>query len=216
MDIHILAGGPREYVPSIQSYDSEDVRWIGVDRGVITLLEAGILPYKAFGDFDSISNKELEWVQSKLNNLEIWRAEKDQTDTDIAVEWAVKQNPQKIRIFGATGGRIDHLFGNVQLLIKNIAIDIEIIDRQNVITAHGPGEYKVINNNAYKYISFLPMTPEVKGITLKGFKYPLINCHIPLGSTLCISNELIQSYGTFSFSEGILLMIKSKDLGSNP
>jgi thiamine pyrophosphokinase len=213
--IHILAGGPDEFVPDLHIYGEKEVNWVGVDRGVITLLKAGITPIKAFGDFDSITQKDLEWAQKRLDGIEIWPSEKDQTDMEIALDWALTQKPKKIRIFGATGGRLDHLFGNVQLLIKNVKIDIEMIDKQNIITAHEPGEYTVFNIPQYRYVSFIPITLDVKGITLKGFKYPLTNCHIQLGSTLCISNELIQSHGTFSFSEGILIMIRSKDLGGS-
>jgi thiamine pyrophosphokinase len=213
--IHILGGGPNEFIPDLHSYHKKEVIWVGVDRGVITLLKAGITPMKAFGDFDSITQAELEWVQTRLNEIEIWPSEKDKTDMDIALDWALAQKADKIRIFGATGGRLDHLFGNIQLLIKNVKTNIEIIDRQNMITAHEPGEYVIENDPFYRYISFIPITMDVKGITLRGFKYPLTNCHIQLGSTLCISNELIQSYGTFSFSEGILMMIRSKDLGGS-
>jgi len=49
------------------------------------------------------------------------------------------------------------------------------------------------------------------GLTLEGFKYPLSNCHISLGSTLCISNELLSSSGTFSISEGIVMVVRSSD-----
>ena len=61
-----------------------------------------------------------------------------------------------------------------------------------------------------KYISFVPLTLKLRS-TLDGFKYPLKNRHISIGSTLCISNELISDNGTFSFSEGILLVIRSSD-----
>jgi thiamine pyrophosphokinase len=213
MFIHIVGGGPNEFFPPFHHYDGENVKWIGVDRGVISLLQAGIRPVKAFGDFDSMSSKELEWVQTFLDDMEIWPSEKDQTDMEIALDWAVQQNVAKIRMFGATGGRLDHLLGNVQLLVKYMEKEIEIIDRQNIITVHTPGTYTVSDDQTYPYVSFIPISAEVKGVTLRGFKYPLTNCHIQLGSTLCISNELIQSSGTFSFSEGILMMVRSKDLG---
>ena len=55
------------------------------------------------------------------------------------------------------------------------------------------------------------MSDDVKGVTLKGFKYPLSDYRIQLGSTVCISNELVGDYGTFSFSEGILMIVRSTD-----
>ncbi|MBB3906210.1 thiamine diphosphokinase [Anoxybacteroides rupiense] len=211
MLIHIVGGGPKEFLPSFQPYKQQEIQWIGVDRGVLTLLQAGIRPTKAFGDFDSISKQELEYIQTMLKDLDIWPSEKDKTDMEIALDWVAEQQADRIRIFGATGGRIDHLLGNIQLLAKYIAQPIEIVDKQNVVTIHLPGTYSV-EKDRHHYISFIPISYEVKGITLKGFKYPLENCHIQLGSTLCISNELIQSFGTFSFSEGILMMVRSKDL----
>ncbi|MCZ0756080.1 thiamine diphosphokinase [Anoxybacillus sp. J5B_2022] len=215
MILHIVGGGPDEFIPSLHHYHGDNVQWIGVDRGVMALLRTGIRPIKAFGDFDSISGQELEYVQSVLDDLDVWPSEKDKTDMEIALEWAVEQEEADlIRLFGATGGRIDHLFGNVQLLAKYMNKRIEIIDKQNVVTVHSPSTYSVLRDE-HRYISFIPLSYEVKGITLKGFKYPLTNCHIQLGSTLCISNELIQSSGTFSFSEGILMMVRSKDLGGD-
>jgi thiamine pyrophosphokinase len=68
-----------------------------------------------------------------------------------------------------------------------------------------------MKHKGLKYVSFIPISHEVHGITLEGFKYPLKNCHIHLGSTLCISNELINELGTFSFHDGIILMIRSRD-----
>ena len=43
----------------------------------------------------------------------------------------------------------------------------------------------------------MPVTEIVEGITLLGFKYPLTNKKIEWGSTLCISNELVEEKGTF-------------------
>lgn len=61
------------------------------------------------------------------------------------------------------------------------------------------------------YISFLPLTQEVTGITLKGFKYPLENKDICIGTSLCISNELIEEEGRITFSEGVLMAVESHD-----
>ncbi|MFK4998029.1 hypothetical protein ACI2OX_13400 [Bacillus sp. N9] len=60
-------------------------------------------------------------------------------------------------------------------------------------------------------MSFLPLSSEVWGLSLRGFKYPLMNKYVPFGSSLCISNELLQQTGTFSFEKGILMMVRSAD-----
>ncbi|MCX8001667.1 MAG: thiamine diphosphokinase [Anoxybacillus mongoliensis] len=210
MIIHLVAGGPTSFLPHLQAYDGEDVCWIGVDRGVLALLDAGIMPKRAFGDFDSIDERELQQLKNRLPHIDIWPSEKDQTDTDIALDWALAQQATKIRVFGGTGGRLDHLFGNVQLLFKGKDGQIELIDRQNVVTLYRSGKHVVEKKDEYRYISFIPMTP-IRALTLRGFKYPLDAQDIPLGSTLCVSNELIHHFGTFSFTEGILMMIRSKD-----
>lgn len=215
MKINIVAGGPEELLPNLQDYQDQNEIWVGVDRGVFFLLKNGLIPAIAFGDFDSVSTKELAVIEGQVKQIKRYMPEKDETDMELALNWALEQDAEVIRIFGATGGRLDHLFANIQLLFKPFnegkRTEIILIDKQNNMFLRGPGSYQIKKCLEKKYISFIPQTLSVKGITLTGFKYPLKNRHISIGSTLCISNELVGDYGTFSFSEGILLVIRSDD-----
>jgi thiamine pyrophosphokinase len=215
MIINILAGGPKNLVPNLSEYMDEKSIWVGVDRGVFDLLERKIIPSIAFGDFDSVSIDEMAEIERMVDHLNRFKPEKDETDLELALNWAIEQNPEEIRLFGASGGRLDHFFANVQLLIKPVLArkntNITLIDRGNTIFLKGPGSYSISKEINKKYISFVPVTMDVTNLTLKGFKYPLNNCHISLGSTLCISNELVDDVGTFSFSEGILIVVRSQD-----
>lgn len=215
MIINILAGGPTEHLPKLEIFDEEDSIWVGVDRGVLTLLSRGIQPSIAFGDFDSVTKEEMDWIKSHVKALKIFNPEKDEPDMELALNWSLEQHPVKIRLFGATGGRLDHFFANIQLLLKTSlhhgSCPVELIDRQNTIYIKGPGTYQIKKCEQKKYISFIPKSEYVADLNLEGFKYPLNNRHIPFDSTLCISNELINEYGTFSFSKGILLVIRSTD-----
>ncbi len=215
MNINILAGGPEDLLPNLHEYEEENTVWAGVDRGVFHLLQRNIKPLMAFGDFDSVTPEELTFIENQVAELKRFKPEKDETDMELALNWAIEQKPERIKIFGATGGRLDHLFANVQLLRKTLEADnmsdVYIIDRHNLLFIKGPGSYTIEKIEKKKYISFVPLTLNVSGITLEGFKFPLKNRHISLGSTLCISNELISSHGTFSFSEGILIVIRSDD-----
>lgn len=203
MIINILGGGPNDLLPHLTEYNDGESIWVGVDRGVYTLLKSGFYPEIAFGDFDSVSEHELAKIENKVAELRKFKPEKNETDMELALNWALEQEPEAIRIFGASGGRLDHFFANVQLLTKPVLegnkTDIFLIDKNNIIFVKCPGTYGLEKNSELKYISFVPVTMSVEQLTLEGFKYPLNDCHISMGSTLCISNELIRDYGTFSF-----------------
>ncbi|WML39050.1 thiamine diphosphokinase [Neobacillus sp. OS1-2] len=215
MIINILAGGPEELLPDLTDYMEDNAIWVGVDRGVFQLLKRSIKPEIAFGDFDSVSKEELRFIEGQVAEMKRYNPEKNETDMELALNWALEQKPSILRLFGATGGRLDHLLANVHLLLVPLKgkhpTNVYLIDRNNVVFLKEPGSYSIEKIKSKKYISFVPLTLDVSGITLTGFKFPLKNQHISLGSTLCISNELISEYGTFSFSEGILIVIRSHD-----
>ncbi|MEH7094654.1 thiamine diphosphokinase [Neobacillus vireti] len=215
MIINILAGGPEELLPDLSSYQGDETIWVGVDRGVFHLINRDIIPSMAFGDFDSVSEEELSAIEHQVTGIKKYKPEKDETDMELALNWALEQNPDTIHLFGATGGRLDHLLANVQLLLNPIKsrnpANVYLIDEKNIVFLKEAGRYTIEKVASKKYISFVPLTLDVTDLTLEGFKFPLKNHHIYLGSTLCISNELISDYGTFSFSKGILIVVRSND-----
>lgn len=214
MEYAILAGGPPAHLPNLHDELFRNVRWIGCDRGTITLLENSLKPYKAFGDFDSINKDERALLEAQGTELVLYPSEKDETDLEIALDWVLTEKPDRCWILGATGGRLDHGLANIQLLLKGIGIKTEIllIDQQNIVTLLPPGVYDILKAQNYPYVSFIAFTPKTEGITLEGFKYPLDNHDLRWGSTLCISNELQAEKGRLAFKEGLLLCIRSRDL----
>ncbi len=80
--------------------------YIGVDRGIEVLIDQGINPIYAIGDFDSIRDENL------LSNLKIERlpTRKDVTDTHAALEYAIDKGYDEVDIYGVTGGRFRSFF----------------------------------------------------------------------------------------------------------
>lgn len=217
MNICIMAGGPSGFLPDLHIYKEQTDIWVGVDHGVLVLLEHGVIPNLALGDFDSVTSEELKMIQEKLPEVSLFPAEKDETDLELAIDWALRQKPDNIHIFGATGGRMDHFLANVQLLQKEKILqcventNIYIIDEKNSLTVKTPGTYTITADPLKKYFSLLSVTKSVSGITLTGFKYPLKQAMLTRGSTLCISNELISECGNVLFEKGIIMMVRSND-----
>ncbi|MNV61115.1 Thiamine pyrophosphokinase [compost metagenome] len=83
------------------------------------------------------------------------------------------------------------------------------MDLHNYITL--TGSQALVQERGYQYVSLLPITPEVTGITLQGFKYPLEGATLKLGMSLAVSNQLIAPTGTVTIESGLLLIIQSRD-----
>jgi thiamine pyrophosphokinase len=215
--VAIMGNGPLDHLPDLSRYTDEVDVWIGADRGALTLVEHGITVSYAVGDFDSIDADQRRTIEKTAVHFEIYPVEKDQTDMEIALQKAFELQPEKIYLFGVTGGRLDHALINIQLLYTVTAKKIRgiIADKWNRMEMTTPGTHIVEQDEHYPYISFVPLTQHVEHLSLKGFYYPLKEHDISWGSTRCISNKLLSNSGTFSYKEGILLLIKSCDATSN-
>lgn len=171
-----------------------------------------MIPDYILGDFDSIDKKVLEKYKTQKIKINELKPEKDFTDTEEAINLAIKLKSSEFVIIGAIGTRIDHLLANINVL--KIALDNNI--KAKIINEHN--EIELINNeliieknNLYKYISIMPLTTQVEGITITGMKYPLENYTLTIGNSLGVSNEQIEKTAKIKVKDGILIVIKSRD-----
>ena len=144
--IIIISGGElnEEFVLSILEKE-ENQYVIGVDRGMEFLCRHQILPNYIVGDFDSVKKEIGDYYRNETNvPIREFNPVKDASDTEIAIRLAMTLGAKEILILGATGGRIDHLWANVQSLAIpfKAGIDAVIMDTQNKIRLIGGGETK--------------------------------------------------------------------------
>lgn len=206
----IFAGG--ELSPEYFDLLDEDDFIIGADHGALFLISHGYTPDIAVGDFDSVSLEALQDIESKSKKTITCDAvNKDLTDSEMALDIAMDQQPDSILLLGVTGTRMDHSLASIQMMTRALQrqINCYVMDTHNYITL--TGSQAVINDLGYTYVSLLPLTPEVSGITLEGFQYPLTDATLKLGQSLGVSNKLISSSGTVTIRSGLLLIIQSKD-----
>ncbi|PIC81434.1 thiamine diphosphokinase [Sporosarcina sp. P18a] len=211
----VCAAGPIEEVVDLAEYVQEDTVYIGVDRGALYLLEKGIQPNEAVGDFDSVTEEQLKQINSNVEIVHRAHEDKDETDTELAVQRALAYEPDYIILTGVTGGRLDHLQSALHLLYRmqaeNRKVKFKIHNTTNDIRVMLPGVRRVKKDARYPYTSFFSFGPVVTGLTLTGFKYETVNERLEMGVTRFTSNETVADVCTISFREGICLMVRSSD-----
>lgn len=184
---------------------------IATDLASLKLINKGIIPDLAIGDFDSVSKKDLEFLKRQISNISAYPSEKNYTDLELAVNKAIKLKPGAIDIFGVTGTRVDHLLAAVFLLEKIVssAISAKIIDRNNEIFLV-KNSTSLLKSADYTFLSLIPLNQEVM-VSIKGTKYELANKKINRGQTIGISNEITGKFCQITVHQGILIVIRSKD-----
>ena len=187
---------------------------IAGDKGLEALYQLKIIPNHVVGDFDSVSPEILEFYKKQSQIIfHTFNAEKDNTDTDIAFKLAIQLKSSKITILGALGKRMDHAIANIHILKDALEANIpcQIIDEHNRIYLINK-EMTLEKDKVYgKYVSLIPLTSTVEGLTLTGFKYPLNHYTLPIGTSLGISNEIIGDIAHIEMKKGILIVIESRD-----
>lgn len=215
MEINLLVGGPSSEWPSNLFKNADKKVWVGADRGALWLIKNGIHPTIAIGDFDSSSVEERNLINQNSQKVYTAKPEKDDTDTELALKIIFQsfEKISRINIFGATGGRIDHLLANLFFVLRSPFCDytdkIFIFDRFNTINFFKPGSYMLQKEEDKKYLAFVPLTT-VKKLTLIDEKYQLSQKDFNFPVSLA-SNEFIGETGNFSFETGIVCVIQSKD-----
>lgn len=186
---------------------------IVADHGLITADHLKLPIDYIVGDFDSVPETILKKYRELATPIKTYPTEKDKTDTQIALELALEHHPKQIDLIGATGSRMDHTLGNLHLLMiplhKNV--DASILDANNKIYLK-KSNFSIKKDKQFgHYVSFLAFSWMVNGLKLKGFKYSVEDMTLNAGTSMGVSNEIIDDEAIVEIKEGILVVIESRD-----
>jgi thiamine pyrophosphokinase len=205
---NIFLNGDFDAIKSPDNIPSAGGFNIAVDGGIRHLRELNLIPDILIGDLDSVSEQNLEWCRSLQVEIHQYPREKDQTDFELALDYAMKKNRDKIFVFGALGGRIDHTLANIGLLSNPhyATRDIRIFsNNEYVYFLHSP---TTIKGNTGDIISFIPWGGPVLGVTTTGLHYPLSNEDLLPDRSRGISNVMSSTEAIIQFKKGNLLCVQ--------
>lgn len=185
---------------------------ICADGGVRHALALGLTPHLVIGDFDSAGPSLQAEVAARGFAVQRVPVEKDQTDTQLAVEEALARGASELLLVGATGSRVDHTLSNL-LLLPAIAerAEVALVDSNNIARVLRPGCRLTVQAVPGTYLSLLPLTPEATGVVAQGVKWPLNGAVLRWGESLGVSNVILGEAASIAVEQGYLLVVQAWD-----
>jgi len=206
----IFVGGTLHPGEAMQAAIAEAELVIAADSGAATALQYGCTPTIVVGDLDSLDALPLQQLQAQGIQIIQAAVEKNETDTELAIQVAIEHGATSITLLGALGGqRFDHTMANILLLAGFETVPIQIVDGPSICwLLRGPGNF-VIDGHAGDLLSLLPLTGDATGVRVKGLYYPLHGETLYFGKPRGVSNVFVEERAEVALEGGMLLVIRT-------
>jgi len=181
---------------------------VACDGGMRHLQQLGVKPDVIIGDMDSIEPAQLANYSTQGVQIIKYPAHKDFTDTELALDYAIGLKPAAIYIWGALGGRLDHTLANVFLLRKGQKAGIKTYLIDEYCEAFIVDKEAAFVDAKCVTVSLFAFSPQVEGLSLSGFVYPLKDAELTMGESLGVSNIINKVHAKISVRAGNLLVIR--------
>ena len=185
---------------------------VAVDGGLHHLVRLGLKPDLLIGDLDSVDASELAEVIEAGIEVQRFPPAKDETDLELALEFALKIGYAQIVIAYPFGDRVDHTLGNLSLLSR------PDLAGKTLSLEDGQVQMCLLDKNTNlptqpsDLVSLIAWGAPVEGITTKGLEYPLNNETLVPWQTRGISNVALADSIELDFKSGRLLVIRTKPI----
>lgn len=195
---------PRQIVSRYENISPLD-GIIAVDNGLACICELALSPSVIIGDMDSVA-KQLLASYHQVPNI-IHPAEKKETDTELAIKWAIEQGYTELIICNDMQGRFDHALAIVQNLLLAVGSNVRIrVESENQVLFTICGKY-ILSGYKGQTLSLIPLSDKVEFINSRGLKYSLLSLCIGKEQSRGISNEIETDTAEIEVQSGVALAI---------
>ncbi len=136
------------------------------DGGFRHAQRLGITPDMIIGDLDSGIESYPDGIRHR-----IFPSEKDETDTNLCLDFAIENGYDEVLLLGGLGGRRDHEYSHYCLMYQALRRGVRmrmVSGTQEIWMENAPF---VLYPNEKKYISFFPFGGDVNDFCVHGLKY---------------------------------------------
>jgi thiamine pyrophosphokinase len=211
----IFANGDPTSRTLVEQWMQPDSIVIAADGGARNARAIGVTPDTVIGDLDSLDGGLRADLESHGTRFIVHPTHKDETDLELAIHHALGRGASDLVIFSALGGRWDQSLGNILLLtspaLRNVPARL-VDPQQMIIVVRSAGENEThIAGQAGDTLSLIALGGDAHGVTIEGCEYPLNGAVLPFGVTLGISNTLIAPEARVRVSDGVVLIVHSRN-----
>jgi thiamine pyrophosphokinase len=180
---------------------------IAVDGGARHLRAIDILPDMLIGDLDSITEEDRAWCEAGDVEIRQYPAEKDDTDFELALRFALGRSNGMVHVYGGLGGRLDHTIANISVLAGPAQVGRQVELRRGEERVFFVGQHIQITSPSGTLLSLLPWGEPCTGISTSGLRYPLDEETLFPEHSRGVSNELLTGTAEIRCRKGNLLCI---------
>lgn len=194
----VFTNGELSRVPKVMRRAGDIL--IGVDGGTKHILKLGLKPDLIIGDMDSVGK-----IPAGVKVIR-YPADKDFTDTELAIKYCEEKKIEEVVILGFLGRRLDHMISNLMLMAKS-QLKIKVIE--------GSQEMQIcrdkiaITGEKGDFVSLIPLLGDCEKVTTIGLKWRLQGETLKAGKGRGVSNVMTGKTATVSLTKGCLLVVKT-------
>lgn len=199
-----VTGGGAPASELLRRWSETASRIIAADSGLEHVLAAGLEPDLVVGDMDSLRDHGL-LDSIPADRVHAFDEDKDDTDTEIALQLLYEDGFDEVVLAGGGGGRLDHLIGIIALFDRDRHPTYWLTARDEVSAIDSRLERPGLRGET---VSFFPVGPEPCRMRSEGLKWPLDGLEWRHGN-VGISNEVTGDPLRVTMESGRLIMVRS-------
>lgn len=199
-----LVGGARIERADIAALLPLVAEVVAADGGADHLLAAGLMPSAVIGDMDSISDRARAAFAEQMYHI----AEQETTDFEKALS---RIDAACVLALGFTGGRMDHALAVLNVLARNRARPVVLLDGNDASFMLPDAPVELIMPPGAR-ISLMPLA-DVQ-VTATGLRWPLTDAALHPSGSVSASNAVADEKVSLRASGPLLVTLPRAHLGA--
>jgi thiamine pyrophosphokinase len=185
---------------------------VAADGGTLALEGWDLVPHAIVGDLDSLGVDRAAEYAAKGVTIVPYSPEKDESDLELAIAYAIDAKADDILLLGTLGGaRFDHEIANILLIAADGYRGLQLRAVRGGVTVRvlRGGDTLALGGVAGDLVTLLAVGGDAEGVRTHRLKYPLAGETLRFGAARGLSNLVVSRGASVACVRGVVLVIET-------